>query len=449
MFLIIFTDTASNNEKRARMVDANKINEGCKLESQQTYIILKMIDDQYKEIENDLLFGCQVENLPLNKLLSYAMFLGEMNSFLSGSEKCNELIFILIKEMKGRIESKDILDLNLCDGLVYASVILNVLSKNTGKYKKFANQVECYVLEEIRTKLKVLSNVEQCRTEYYDLIYGASAWILYLVEFSNHSDASTLIKDILKYLLKLTHYKQIDGTIIPGWYVKFENMLSEDQKEMFPGGHCNFGLSHGIAGILLALSLAYNKGIEIEGQKEAISDLIVELEKRSTKINNIVYWPGFLTLEEFQTNAPLSAIQRNSWCYGNVGILCSLYHAAKALNKTNIITFVENQINQLAKLKAEDHLLKSPVICHGYSGLILLFDWASKNHISNDLGDGIRKISNIIINLKDTEYGLSDLEINGDKRETFAVLDGAMGCILTLASLLKDDLSFQKTVAFI
>ena len=68
------------------------------------------------------------------------------------------------------------------------------------------------------------------------------------------------------YLLSLIEDRQFEDTVIPGWYVNNENLLTEEKRELFPNGYFNLSLSHGVAGILLALSIAYNKGICVSGQ---------------------------------------------------------------------------------------------------------------------------------------------------------------------------------------
>ena len=174
-----------------------------------------------------------------------------------------------------------------------------------------------------------------------------------------------------------------------------------------------------------------------------------EFEKRATKINGVFYWPGLLSFQDYKNEIPLAMPQRNAWCYGNVGILCGLHHAAKALHDEELQALVKDQISQLSLLNIKEHLLDSPIICHGYSGLILLFHWSHSVHKNIGLKHSIQVWADIIIKRKDNLHGLSDIGVDGSKRETFAILDGSVGSVLSLLLLVKENTSFQKISAFI
>ncbi|ALC85931.1 hypothetical protein AM499_08910 [Bacillus sp. FJAT-22090] len=433
------------------MIDIYKINNIYNLEDDKIDSIMKIINDTYTEIESDILLREQVENLDRSKLLSYAIFLGEIYNLLNENNRCDEIIFVIVKEIKKRIETGNIYDANIYNGLGHASIAMNIISKNTGNYKNFNDQVEHFLIEGMISKLNVIFNVKRCKAELYDIIMGVSGWMLYLIEFSNLSKSERLITSIQSYILELIEDKDINGHNISGWYVKSEDLPFSSDREMFSSGYFNFGISHGIAGILLALSISYNKGIKINNHKDAILKLVAEFDKTAREINNLTYWPGILTLEEYMNNKSITEAQRNSWCYGNVGILCSLQHAAKALDRIDLLNLVKDQVNKIAILRREEHLLNSTVICHGYSGLILLFEWYNKIEPSDNLINSIKNYAELLIHSYDLnpKYAFFGIDHTGKHKEEFAVLDGPMGSILTLITLIKNDSNFQKNFAFI
>lgn len=432
------------------MINSSNIKNIYKLENQKIEKIIQIINAFYKNVETDTLLK-PINELDISKLLSYTMFLGEIYDLLPDESRRNELRSALAREIKWRVETKEISDLNIYNGLVQANIVLKILSDNTGCYKNFTNQLEDYLLEEMDKKLNTLSMIKICRTDFYDLILGVSGWMIYLTEFCSSNKKKNIMIKILNYLNKIVAYKNINGYSIPGWYVRNEDLLTAYDKDTFPNGYINFGLSHGAAGILLALSISYNQGMRTLNQKNCILKLFDVFIEKSYKVNGIFYYPGILSFEEYIENNYMPEKQRNSWCYGNIGIMCSLFQAARAINRLDLQDKIEKQIINLAELKLEEHLFNSPVICHGYSGLILLFDWYNKINSKEIFINAIKEITDLLIcsNIENIASDFMDMDKKGNKKDTFSVLDGSFGCVLTLLTLVKDNLQFQKSLGFI
>ena len=62
-----------------------------------------------------------------------------------------------------------------------------------------------------------------------------------------------------------------------------------------------------------------------------------------------------------------------SWCYGSIGILNSLYAAAKEKSDKRLKKFCVNELKKIALMDTRDYLLASPIVCHGLSGALLIF----------------------------------------------------------------------------
>ncbi len=172
------------------------------------------------------------------------------------------------------------------------------------------------------------------------------------------------IRRILTCLVRLTEDVKHDGEVLPGWWTLAGP--SSERDERFPGGHANNGLAHGIAGPLALLALALRRGVEVDGQREALRTVLAWLE-RWRDGHAWPYWitPAHLTGPDRRPLAP----QRPSWCYGTAGIARAQQLAALALADPHLRNDAESA---LATALVDPKALATTTdlsACHGYAGL--------------------------------------------------------------------------------
>lgn len=172
------------------------------------------------------------------------------------------------------------------------------------------------------------------------------------------------IRRILACLVLLTKDVKAEGESLPGWWTL--TGPSGERDERFPGGHANTGLAHGIAGPLALLALSLRRGIEVDGQRDAIRTVLAWLERWRDGHT----WPYWITPAHLAGphRRPLPP-QRPSWCYGTAGIARAQQLAALALDDPRLRHDAESG---LATALVDPIALAATTdlsACHGYAGL--------------------------------------------------------------------------------
>lgn len=196
----------------------------------------------------------------------------------------------------------------------------------------------------------------------YDLFYGLVGYGALLLQTAPDSDE---LGDILDYLVKLTHPYANDGQQVPGWWVDHD----PDPTLPTPGGHANFGMAHGAAGILALLALAARYGRRVDGQIEAIEQLCAWFDHWQQESTHGPWWSQWVTRDQLRSGNPTQpAAGRPSWCYGTVGIARALQLAAIATNQPTRQRAAETA---LAACLSGPPLasITDAGICHGLAGV--------------------------------------------------------------------------------
>jgi lantibiotic modifying enzyme len=136
----------------------------------------------------------------------------------------------------------------------------------------------------------------------------------------------------------------------------------------------NMGLSHGIPAILSFLSKVHNAGILIDKTKDMIEKIVNFIIENKT--DSILY--SFS--EILDINTPNETVSRLAWCYGDLGVCCSLWQASDVLNsvelKEEIISILTIASGRKSK---ESTQIYDASLCHGTVGAAHIFqrfyDW--------------------------------------------------------------------------
>ncbi|GAA1834018.1 lanthionine synthetase C family protein [Actinomadura chokoriensis] len=202
---------------------------------------------------------------------------------------------------------------------------------------------------------------DACFSEY-DLFHGlVGIGALLLVR----RPCSDVLAEVLGYLVRLTRTRRCAGAELPGWWVSQD----PDPTLPTPGGHANFGMAHGAAGILAFLALAARRGHVVDQHYEAIHQLANWFDHWRQDTSDGPWWPQWITRAELRAGHPAQQVPgRPSWCYGSTGITRALQLAAIATGDTARQRTAEQAL--LASL-ADRNLARitEPGICHGVAGL--------------------------------------------------------------------------------
>jgi hypothetical protein len=196
----------------------------------------------------------------------------------------------------------------------------------------------------------------------YDLFYGLTGiGVLLLL----HLPGCDELGELLAYVVRLTDPRTDNGQRVPGWWVGHD----PDSTLPTPGGHANFGMAHGAAGLLALLALSARRGRQVDGQTDAIERLCDWFDYWRQETPHGTWWPQWVSLDQLRMGrSHQDQPGRPSWCYGTAGI-------ARALQLAAIVT--NNPVRQAAAESAlaaclsgyQLERLTEPGICHGLAGL--------------------------------------------------------------------------------
>jgi hypothetical protein len=196
----------------------------------------------------------------------------------------------------------------------------------------------------------------------YDLFYGLGGYGALLLQ---HAPGSDELGDVLVYLVRLTHPRTDDGQQIPGWWVDHD----PDPILPTPGGHVNFGMAHGAAGLLALLAIAARHGHRVDGHIDAIERLCAWFDQWRQETPHGPWWPQWITHDELRAGHPSQeGPGRPSWCYGTPGIARALQLAGIATRQPARQVAAEAALAACLSSPQLDRLTE-PGVCHGLAGL--------------------------------------------------------------------------------
>lgn len=191
---------------------------------------------------------------------------------------------------------------------------------------------------------------------YFDYFYGGlSSCMFFLEDKSDFAD-----EQLQKIVLKLQKKAVIKHNLCywPGTFFTEKKLLNNE---------INFGLAHGIPSVVIILCKIFKRGIEKEVCHSLISGAINYIADNALNGQQSMY-PDIVV-----NNTPPHA-SRLAWCYGDLGIAVTYWQAGKiTLNADwqqhaiKIMRFAAERRN------LTDNLVKDACVCHGTSGIALIF----------------------------------------------------------------------------
>lgn len=332
-----------------------------------------------------------------------------------------------VKKLLITLKTGPICDLSLFDGLCGACFALLQAAEVEKKYRPYFEMVHMLLLEKID------------HVSGWDLTHGAAGIGLYLAyEKSNASHQA--LKRLLATLIDTCKMKRVQERLVPGWYQSPDAQFTEEDKTNYPQGNFNLGLAHGAPGILLTLSKALKMGIEVAGQRSAMQSLIDWIQAQAFTQERFLIWPERIAFEERRERGLI----RMAWCYGNPGVLRSLFVAATSLQDKALLYFCRARFQEIFEQDEELWYLPSPTFCHGKAGLLLLTQQMAKETDDFALQQQCDRLALQIKASFDptTCFGFDNLEptrcpremrATGFQRQSNAgLIDGATGILLAL-----------------
>ena len=405
---------------------------------------IEIVDDYFTKLMKILMTGKNMLEIET------VLIIGQAIGCFKDRRDWDELVYIYLKKLNNEHIFKHNIDLSYSNGLTFISSILHFYSKQTGFYRNFLNGFDEYILHCIEKRIEILLNSDgKIHTRDFDAISGMAGIVQYLFLLDNQ-DTISLLNMIADYLTSITQCKYYKGKIIPGWYVPADDHLTRLSRDNYPEGHINYGLAHGITGVLASLIKLGQNGINECKVNEAINSILIEMDKvKYTSDNGIVYYPGMLEVnkyinEQYHDNKNY----RMSWCYGSISMLYILYRAYQYLGNNQMCDQVLREIELIASAGEKYWYLESPIICHGYAGTAHIFKKVYDITKSSKIQAALTVLINNILNVYNSNYlyGFRDVHYRFSKDKEYKIyedkntfLEGATGIISVLLEFLTNE----------
>ena len=375
-----------------------------------------------------------------NGFPSIALFYSQLN-LIEPNQKFKKLLHhYLEKSISGFQNNIVNTSMSFFSGITGLCFVVWTSSENGKHYQGLLEKIDSILFNILDSKLKLFEEKKLFIPYDYDVIQGLSGVIRYLILRKNNEIHDTYLKKCLKILIKISAFIQYKNHVIPGWYLsKDENAFGFDNfKDSF-----NLGLSHGVSGILSALSISKINNIEVDEIENSIFTIKNWILKWTMNDKYGQYWPNKVNLEEEINGKYISSqhsVQRQAWCYGTPGISRTLYLAGTALNDTDLQNLSIKVFLEIENRPENEWYCHSPTFCHGYSGLLQIakrFYIDSKN---KELLKIIQKLERKVINFysQSSPFLFKDLEHIGatmDDLKQIGIIEGAVGTALSLLDI--------------
>lgn len=380
-----------------------------------------IVDHEFYKYDIGVLGG--ISGIPLF-LFHYSQY--SNNSFYS--KKGQEYIEYIIDV----INSEAILP-TFCNGMAGAMWTIDFLKKN--KFIDFDIDKNIENLDEYFYE----TMIEDISQGNYDFLHGALGYGLYFLERYNNTGNERLRKIYSEYVLIFIEKLEIISIY------QDECVYWECANPLEDGKQINFGLAHGLPSILSFLTQVLESGIDSSLAKQLSYKLLMFILKY-INTENISAFPSKIkpeNINNFKTD--INNLSRLAWCYGDLGIVNSLYRANRIfkLKEVDEICF-EIIIKSGLRRQYSESLVNDAGVCHGSLGISLLFKrfyTLNKTESMKDaylfwLKDGLSKSD-----FQDGFAGFKSYHGGHYKRET-NILNGITGIGLSLITLASKKTTF-------
>lgn len=398
---------------------------------------------------NEILIDKESSESIMSIYSSICMFIGEVKELISKDIDIEDLAYEYMVVIREIIQNRGHLRLSLFGGLADLGYGINSIYKSTSYFKKFIDSFNELIVSLVKDELdKLILNIKDLKTESFDTMAGMTGVASYLLLYKDENNIRKCIEDIFKYLIMLTEEREVLGKRVMSYHLAQKNHYSQEERETYTKGSFNLGLSHGISGPLSILAIGLNEKIEVEGQRQAIKNILNDL-KAFAYIGEIeyVYWPERVAFDDYINRKSKRTVNRASWCYGSPGISRAMYLGGKAVNDKDSVILSLKAINGLAKMNIEQWRLSSPTICHGYAGLLIVMEAMYMDIGNCDYTRAINNLRDTILSLykDDSIFGFTNIDPKEMKNGIYKIveedkitlLQGSIGIILSLLATVK------------
>jgi hypothetical protein len=246
-----------------------------------------------------------------------------------------------------------------------------VAHRATGGYRSALGRLDEHQRRLVHRALPEVRDTPATTNGEFEVVRGMSGIGRYLL--ARREQCEEELRLVLTYLTRMAQGEIAHrGHQVPRWWTWAAPKLGQEVE--MPDGHLNLGLSHGVAGPLALLSLAWQQGVVVDEQREAIEALAGLLREWTYESGGGPCWPPHLTIEGWAAGPGVPPPrQRPSWCYGAPGVSRAVQLAGLALDRAEWLELAHRSLLPFLSTDPESWGIDEPHMCHGWSGLMHLF----------------------------------------------------------------------------
>ncbi len=195
----------------------------------------------------------------------------------------------------------------------------------------------------------------------FDLMNGLVGLGVYALERNPRSRGKECLEQVVAHLAETAEVQPEGGV---AWKIPVE-WLSPDHQSRISGGERNLGVAHGMPGVVAFLGRAAQAGIRIAEPllKQAVAWLLTQGRKN-----------GLGSVFPYRSSPTSNSEEiRQAWCYGDPGIACALFVAARGVGDRSLEQFALSVALQAAARPAQEAEIQDAGLCHGSAGLAHLY----------------------------------------------------------------------------
>lgn len=357
------------------------------------------------------------------------------------------LIHRFVLKIKEIVEAHGLKSLSLFSGVTGICFSMQQASLGGTRYQSMIKSLQEFLFNNIETVYftPLREDIKQGRSSastLHDVVQGLSGIGRYALENLSDPRFYELAEKIIVHLIARIQPFLLNGYKIPGWYLSENDPIHLGSQGPIRLNF-NLGLAHGVTGILALFSLASLKGLEVNGQLEAIRLIADWIRSKSFVKDGVTQWSDAVTWEEEVGKIPQrkEARRRPAWCYGSLGISRSLFLAAKALGDQELRSFALTAFRQIFSGKQTDWEIVSPSLCHGMAGFLLITHEMAQEEGGEDLSVKVDMLKQSLLNFYNTDFPFGFKSVQYTKKGIAVqvndpgFLEGTAGILLTLLHL--------------
>ncbi|MFJ8624003.1 lanthionine synthetase C family protein [Kitasatospora sp. NPDC093550] len=269
-----------------------------------------------------------------------------------------------------------------------------------------------------------------------DVISGVAGIARYLL--IPGVDRRATLERCLDHLVGLGAPVLDGGTELPGWWMRHAPDFRPDG-----GGHLNFGMAHGVSGLLSVLSLARRQGAAVAGQDEAIEGMAEWLLAQSRDDRAGPLWPATRTRAEYLSGDVEPPPPRPSWCYGSPGIARALQTAGEVMGEPRWVEAAARTLRASFERLRLHRNLPEVGLCHGSAGLLHTAAVMNRSLGDDRIGAEVDALTQEVLAAADdrSAFGYRVRQLGHERDLDFpGFLQGAAGVALALHARTSDAL---------